>query len=348
MEQILGPLLKRAVHQLGEPQRLRRSLGAVLERAARRALGVDADVEVDPLSGSISIVVFRRVVEHPVEPAEIELAEARVIDAGASVGDELGCMVDLNVLAPYLRGALVVPVEQYDPLQSLLSDLMWDLEVLPTVARRSAAPDAIIGRMVAGLHDGPFARSLRPGCDPVELEAHEMMLGCMLPRRYRELLSRVGGMHDRAETPLLSLGREGFRLLSPAEAQAEHVEWTRRYEPMAAASGDGVAPGCVMWNTDWLPMALGYRGAEPTSMLVVDPLGSTAERPGELLGLSMETPGWWNLGVDVAGLAHVWHTLAVHGLLEYQAPGAGDPVVAAKAEAMVRHLLPKLRWIDAD
>ena len=347
MEQILGPLLQRASARLGGASARRRALRPVLERAAERAVGVAADVEVDPISGALSVMVFRRVVEQGDRPDEITLAEARAIDAGVELGDELGCGVRLDQLGPYLRGALVVPAEQYDALHELLHELMWDHDVLAAVPVRASDSADVVARLVARLRDGPFAERLLPGCDPVELEAHEMMLGGMLPRPFRELLAGIGGMQPVEGAPGLCLGEQGHRLLSPLEAQQHHAEWTRRHERPLSAVLDGEAPR-TRWSIDWVPMAVGRRSAEDTALLVVDPLGSTADKPGGVLCLSLEQPGFWVLGVDVAGLSYVWHMLALHDLLEHQRPGAGDPIVAGKAEAMVRHLLPDLRWVDAD
>jgi len=348
MEQILGPLMQRAADQLGGPTALHRSLSAVLERAARRALGSDASVEVD-LSGHISVMVFRRVVEGPRSPSEIDLLDARGIDADVELGDELGCVVQLDRLAPHLRGALVVPAEQYAPLEGLLSDLMWDHDVLAGVPRRAAEPKEAISRLVARLRNGPFAEHLRPGCDPVELEAHEKMLGGALPHRYCELLRGVGGFESSEDIPGLSLVSQGYRLLSPATSQREHAEWTRWRDQAhnGPVDPEGGPQVISRWSTDWLPLAVGSRGAEDTSLLVIDPRARLADRPGELVILSTEEPGWWVLGVDLAGLAHVWHTLALHDLLQFQVPGQGDPIMAAKAESMARHLLPDLRWVEA-
>jgi hypothetical protein len=243
---------------------------------------------------------------------------------------------------------LVVPAEQYPAFEALLRDLFWDVEVVRALPRRPPELETTVERLVAMLQAGPFAASLRPGCDAVEMQAHELMLGGSLPPELRRLLAGTAGMADAPSAPLLSLGRTGFRLLSPLEAQQEHVAWTERREagPPRASGPAGVVHPSWAWNTDWLPIALGSRGAGPTDLLVVDPIGATADRPGELLSVSFEDAGWWALGVDVGGLAHVWLVLHEHGLLEYRPPGV-DPIATAKAEALVQHLMPRRRWVDA-
>lgn len=347
MDQILGPLLERAAAELGGTEQLRRALGVVLERAARRAVGGYADIELDLEAGTLSVLVFRRVVDGSPGEDEIDLEHARAIDPEAEVGYELGCAVDLDALAPHLRAALLVPAEQYPALESLLADLLWDHEVVRALPRRPSELDTAVERLLEALQHSPFGPQLRAGCDAVELEAHEMMLGGTLPPALRRLLAGAAGMEDVPGAPRLSLGRQGFRLLSPLESQQEHAEWTARREQASprASWAVGGHPARA-WNTDWLPVALGCRGAEPTDLLVVDPIGAAADRPGELLSVSFEEAGWWALGIDVSGLAHVWLTLHEHGLLEHHAPGV-DPIATAKAEALVQHLLPRRRWVDA-
>lgn len=358
MEHILGPLLQRAAHELGSPELLRRTLGVVLERAARRAAGGDADIEIDVEAGTLSVVVFRSVVDGNPSEDEIDLEQARAIDPEAELGYELGCAVELDALAPHLRGALLVPAEQYPALEGLLSDLLWDSEVVRALPRRPSDLDTAVERLLTALRDSVFAPQLRAGCDAVELEAHEMMLGGSLPPALRRLLSGAAGMAEASGAPRLSLGWQGFRLLSPLESQQEHADWTERREQASRVGMDGGVDGgtgaaaaaashpALAWNTDWLPIAVGSRGAEPTDLLVVDPIGAAADQPGELLCVSFEEPGWWALGIDVAGLAHLWLTLHEHGLLEYRAPGV-DPIATGKAEMLVQHLLPRRRWVDA-
>ena len=350
MDQILGPLLRRAAAEMGGAEPLRRSLTSVLERAARRAMGADVDVEIeiDVEVGTMSVLTFRSVVEGRAGADEIELHEARAIDPDADLGDSLGCVVELDELAPHVRGALMAPADHYPVLEGFFRDLFWDVEVVRALPRRPTELDTAVERLVAVLRDGPFAARLRPGCDAVELHAHELMLGTSLPPGLRRLLAGTAGMEDAPDAPRLSLGRAGYRLLSPLEAQQEHVEWTQRREevPPRSTWPAGVVHPAFAWNTDWLPIALGSRGAGPTELLVVDPIGVAADRPGELLGVSFEEPGWWALGIEVDGLAHVWLVLHEHGLLVHQPPGV-DPIATGKAEALVQHLMPRRRWVDA-
>ncbi|MCA9711111.1 MAG: hypothetical protein KDK70_35040, partial [Myxococcales bacterium] len=306
MKQIVGPLLQRAAAQLGGPQTLQRALAGVLERATRRALGVEAEARIDVVEGAIAVVVFRVVVEHPSAPDEIGLAQARLFDCDAELGDELACLVDLDGLAPFLEGALVVSAEQYAPLRTLLADLMWDREVLAAVPQTVPDPREAVPQLVDALQRSPFARWLRPGCDSYELEAHAMMLGRPLPRELRTLLGAIGGMEAAPLAPTLTLAGHGYRLLGPGEAQQQHAEWTRRRDDPQQQAGGTTHPAQA-WDTDWLPVALGSRGTEPAALLVIDPRGSAAARPGQLLSVSFEDPGFWVLGLDLAGLAHVWH-----------------------------------------
>lgn len=349
MDQILGPLLRRAAAEIGGSEPLRRSLATVLERAARRGMGADVDVEIeiDVGVGTVSVLAFRSVVEGRAEADEIELEEARAIDPDAELGDALGCAVELDVLAPHVRGALVVPAEHYPALEAFFRDLFWDVDVVRALPRRPPELETAVDRLVAALRRGPFAAGLRPGCDAVELHAHELMLGGSLPPSLRQLLAGTAGMEDAPDALRLSLGRAGFRLLSPLESQQEHAAWTERREavPPRTSWGPGVVHPAFAWNTDWLPIALGSRGGAPTELLVVDPIGVAADRPGELLSVSFEEPGWWALGIDVAGLAHLWLVLDEHGLLVHAPPGV-DPVATGKVEALVQHFMPRRRWVD--
>jgi hypothetical protein len=349
MVQILGPLLRRAAAEIGGVEPLRRSLAAVLERAARRAMGADVDVEIeiDVDVGTLSVLAFRSVVEGPAGADEIELQQAQAIDPDADLGDALGCAVELDALAPHVRGALVAPAEHYPVLEGFFRDLFWDVEVVRKLSRRPTV-DTAVERLVATLREGPFAAGLRPGCDAVELHAHELMLGGSLPPALRRLLAGTAGMDDVPGAPRLSLGRAGFRLLSPLEAQAEHAAWTQRRDevPPRGSGPAGAVHPAFAWNTDWLPIALGSRGAEPTELLLVDPIGVAADRPGELLCMSFDAPGWWALGLEVDGLAHLWLMLHERGLLVHRPPGV-DPIATGKAEALVQHLMPRRRWVDA-
>ena len=162
--------------------------------------------------------------------------------------------MDLDGLAPFLEGALVVSAEQYAPLRTLLADLMWDREVLAAVPQTVPDPREAVPQLVDALQRSPFARWLRPGCDSYELEAHAMMLGRPLPRELRTLLGAIGGMEAMPLAPTLTLAGHGYRLLGPGEAQQQHAEWTRRRDDPQQQAGGTTHPAQA-WDTDWLPVA---------------------------------------------------------------------------------------------
>jgi N utilization substance protein A len=81
-----------------------RVIGAVetaLQTAAKKRFGQGENirVEIDPKSGEISVVSIKTIVETVTNPkAEVSLAEARKVDDGAEVGDEIGALIEMDEL----------------------------------------------------------------------------------------------------------------------------------------------------------------------------------------------------------------------------------------------------------
>ncbi|MFO0775454.1 MAG: transcription termination factor NusA [Nitrospiraceae bacterium] len=81
-----------------------RVLGAVesaLQTAAKKRFGQgeNIQVEIDPKTGEISVVSVKTIVETVSNPkAEISITEARKVDEGAEVGDEIGSVIEMDEL----------------------------------------------------------------------------------------------------------------------------------------------------------------------------------------------------------------------------------------------------------
>jgi N utilization substance protein A len=81
-----------------------RVIGAVetaLQTAAKKRFGQGENirVEIDPKSGEISVISIKTIVETVTNPkAEVSLAEARKIDEGAEIGDEIGALIEMDEL----------------------------------------------------------------------------------------------------------------------------------------------------------------------------------------------------------------------------------------------------------
>jgi N utilization substance protein A len=79
-------------------------LGAVeaaLQSAAKKRFGQgeNIQVQIDPKSGEISVISLKTIVETVTNPkAEVSLSEARRIDTGAEVGDEIGSLIEMDEL----------------------------------------------------------------------------------------------------------------------------------------------------------------------------------------------------------------------------------------------------------
>ena len=81
-----------------------RVIGAIesaLQTAAKKRFGQaeNIQVEIDPKTGEISVVSKKIIVDTVANPkAEISLKEARQYDEGAEVGDEIGSLIEMDVL----------------------------------------------------------------------------------------------------------------------------------------------------------------------------------------------------------------------------------------------------------
>lgn len=81
-----------------------RVIGAIevaLQTAAKKRFGQaeNIQVEIDPKTGEISVVSKKTIVDTVTNPkAEVSLAEARVYDTEAEVGDEIGSVIEMDEL----------------------------------------------------------------------------------------------------------------------------------------------------------------------------------------------------------------------------------------------------------
>lgn len=77
-------------------------IGAVksaLQTAAKKCFGAsdNIQVEIDPKSGEIQVILIKRIVEKVTNPKEeISLEEARKIDSEADLGDEIGALIEVG------------------------------------------------------------------------------------------------------------------------------------------------------------------------------------------------------------------------------------------------------------
>lgn len=74
---------------------------AALQTAAKKRFGQGENitVEIDPKTGEISVVSVKTIVETVTNPkAEISITEARKVDEGAEVGDEIGNVIEMDEL----------------------------------------------------------------------------------------------------------------------------------------------------------------------------------------------------------------------------------------------------------
>ncbi|MBM4119955.1 MAG: transcription termination factor NusA [Nitrospira sp.] len=101
-----GKELIAVIDQLGREKGIdkTRILGAVemaLQTAAKKRFGQgeNVKVEIDAKTGEISVVSLKTIVETVTNPkAEISITEARKVDDGAEVGDEIGSLIDMDEL----------------------------------------------------------------------------------------------------------------------------------------------------------------------------------------------------------------------------------------------------------
>ncbi len=81
-----------------------RIIGAVesaLQTAAKKRFGQGENIQVqmDTKTGEISVISLRTIVETVINPkAEVSLTEARRIDTGAEIGDEIGSLIEMDEL----------------------------------------------------------------------------------------------------------------------------------------------------------------------------------------------------------------------------------------------------------
>jgi N utilization substance protein A len=101
-----GKELIAVIDQLGREKGIdkTRIIGAVetaLQTAAKKRFGQaeNVKVEIDAKTGEISVISLKTIVETVVNPkAEISIAEARKVDDGAEVGDEIGSLIEMDEL----------------------------------------------------------------------------------------------------------------------------------------------------------------------------------------------------------------------------------------------------------
>lgn len=72
---------------------------SALTTAAKKCFGAsdNIQIEIDPKSGEIQVILIKRIVENVVNPKEeITLEEARKIDSEADLGDEIGALIEIG------------------------------------------------------------------------------------------------------------------------------------------------------------------------------------------------------------------------------------------------------------
>ncbi len=101
-----GKELIAVIDQLGREKGIdkARIIGAVetaLQTAAKKRFGQgeNVKVEIDAKTGEISVISLKTIVDTVTNPkAEISIAEARKVDDGAEVGDEIGSLIEMDEL----------------------------------------------------------------------------------------------------------------------------------------------------------------------------------------------------------------------------------------------------------
>ena len=72
---------------------------SALQVAAKKCFGAsdNIQVEIDPKSGEIQVILIKKIVEEVTNPKEeISLEEAKKIDAEAELGDEIGALIEVG------------------------------------------------------------------------------------------------------------------------------------------------------------------------------------------------------------------------------------------------------------
>lgn len=101
-----GKELMAVIDQLGREKGIdkARIIGAVetaLQTAAKKRFGQgeNVKVEIDAKTGEISVISLKTIVETVTNPkAEISIQEARKVDEGAEIGDEIGSVIEMDEL----------------------------------------------------------------------------------------------------------------------------------------------------------------------------------------------------------------------------------------------------------
>jgi N utilization substance protein A len=101
-----GKELIAVIDQLGREKGIDKSriIGAVelaLQTAAKKRFGQgeNVKVEIDAKTGDVSVISLKTIVETVANPkAEISILEARKVDDGAEVGDEIGSLIEMDEL----------------------------------------------------------------------------------------------------------------------------------------------------------------------------------------------------------------------------------------------------------
>lgn len=84
-----------------DKQRVLSAVESALQTAAKKRFGQgeNIQVEIDPKTGEISVVSVKTIVETVTNPkAEISIVEARKVDEGAEIGDEIGSVIEMDEL----------------------------------------------------------------------------------------------------------------------------------------------------------------------------------------------------------------------------------------------------------
>lgn len=101
-----GKELMAVIDQLGREKgidkaRILVAVETAIQTAAKKRFGPgeNVKVEIDPKTGEISVISLKTIVETVTNPkAEISIQEARKVDEGAEIGDEIGSIIEMEEL----------------------------------------------------------------------------------------------------------------------------------------------------------------------------------------------------------------------------------------------------------